>query len=208
MLKLSGALTVKSIDGRNGVFIVGSLVTPFGEFTVKDPLIEQYQDGKYEGDFGISKIYLVSYVSRGRMTVEIRAKIETIALVSLKISESQVPSQTGEMDPLDEAPPPTPAPEPISLMAHAATQSVQSPPIPPTGAVVMTEDASGPTEAVSSETDRGDADAGLFGPLWPLVDEVKLDPTIDRALFRSQRDRLKALGYTFQPLGQVWLQAA
>ncbi len=207
MLKLSGALTVKSIDGKNGVFIVGSLVTPIGEFTVKDPLIEQYQDGKYEGDFGISKIYLVSYVSRGRMTVEIRAKIETIALVSLKISESQVPSQTGEMDPLDEAPTPTPAPEPISLMTRE-THAVQSMPLPPISAVATTETVQASTESVSRETGQDDANASLFGPLWPLASEVKLDPTTDRALFRSQRDRLKALGYKFQPLGQVWLQAA
>ena len=207
MLKLSGALTVKSIDGKNGVFIVGSLVTPIGEFTVKDPLIEQYQDGKYEGDFGISKIYLVSYVSRGRMTVEIRAKIETIALVSLKISESQVPSQTGEMDPLDEAPTPTPAPEPISLMTRE-THAVQPMPLPPISAVATTETVPASTESVSRETGQDDANASLFGPLWPLANEVKLDPTTDRALFRSQRDRLKVLGYKFQPLGQVWLQAA
>lgn len=49
-----------------------------------------------------------------------------------------------------------------------------------------------------------DADAALFGEIWPLGEKVKLDPTVDRGVFRQQRDRLKALGYTFRPLGQVW----
>jgi methionine synthase II (cobalamin-independent) len=36
------------------------------------------------------------------------------------------------------------------------------------------------------------------------VDMVKLDPTVDRNLFRRQRDALKALGYTFNPAAQSW----
>jgi hypothetical protein len=49
-----------------------------------------------------------------------------------------------------------------------------------------------------------DSDERLFGSLWPLGQSVKLDTTVDRALFRQQKDRLKALGYKFQPVGQTW----
>ena len=34
---------------------------------------------------------------------------------------------------------------------------------------------------------------------------VKLDPTVDRSLFREQRDKLKSLGYEFQAMSQTWL---
>ena len=51
-------------------------------------------------------------------------------------------------------------------------------------------------------------DAVLFGGLWPLADNVRLDPTIDRPVLRRQAARLKELGYHFQPLGRVWKQDA
>jgi hypothetical protein len=52
------------------------------------------------------------------------------------------------------------------------------------------------------------ADVSLFGPdRWPLGAEVKLDPTtVDRVIFRCQRDRLKALGYRFHTERQCWLK--
>ncbi|MDD3450187.1 MAG: DUF3275 family protein, partial [Gammaproteobacteria bacterium] len=36
MIKISGAVTVKTINGRNGPFNVGKLVTEVGEFSVKE----------------------------------------------------------------------------------------------------------------------------------------------------------------------------
>jgi hypothetical protein len=47
----------------------------------------------------------------------------------------------------------------------------------------------------------------LFGHIYPLGGTVALDPTVDRARFRRQRDRLKELGYRFEPLQQSWLKA-
>ncbi|MDR3214559.1 MAG: DUF3275 family protein, partial [Azoarcus sp.] len=37
-----------------------------------------------------------------------------------------------------------------------------------------------------------------------LGEIVKLDATLDRRSLRSQRDRLGALGYSFDPLSQDW----
>jgi len=47
-------------------------------------------------------------------------------------------------------------------------------------------------------------DATLFGLLWPLGEVVKLDATVERRVMRQQRDRLMALGYSFEPLSQDW----
>ena len=49
--------------------------------------------------------------------------------------------------------------------------------------------------------------AHLFGILWPLGDTVKLDTSVNRSLFRRQKERIKALGYAFQASGQRWVRA-
>ena len=36
---------------------------------------------------------------------------------------------------------------------------------------------------------------------------IKLDPTVDRGLFREQRDHLKVLGYRFDAKAQAWAVA-
>ncbi len=44
----------------------------------------------------------------------------------------------------------------------------------------------------------------LFGKIWPLDEQVKLDPTVGRAIFRAQKEHLKSVGYMFDPTDQVW----
>jgi len=45
MIKIPGRLSVKTIHGRNGPFNVGRLATSLGEFTVKDPQLDQFSEG-------------------------------------------------------------------------------------------------------------------------------------------------------------------
>ena len=72
---VKGTLIVKWIAGRNGEFAVGDLRTPIGEFRVKDALLDQFDEGEYQGIFWISQIYAKSYEYRGRITIETRASI-------------------------------------------------------------------------------------------------------------------------------------
>lgn len=184
MIKMSGVLTIKAIDGRNGRFNIGRLITELGEFTVKDTLLEQYDPGKYEGDFGISRIYPYSYAANGGVKVEIRACVETVALAGIEqLSPEEAMASQPETDPLDETPVASKAPS--SASSERQEKSV--------------------ADKQRGDSSNGDDDAQLFGELWPIGAEVKLDPTVDRALFRAQRDRLKALGYRFQAIGQVWI---
>lgn len=44
-----GQLTLRTIRGKNGPFTVGRLATHLGTFEVKDPELEQYPEGKYDG---------------------------------------------------------------------------------------------------------------------------------------------------------------
>ncbi|NOU22265.1 MAG: DUF3275 family protein [Methyloglobulus sp.] len=175
MIKVSGVLHIKVISGRNGDFRVGRLVADIGEFAVKDAELDQYEEGRYEGEFGISQISPSYYSTGGRLVVEVRARLGMIDLASVNDPE---PTLSGlEQDPLDEPP------------AAVAPQEV----------VAVTKDEG--IAALETETD-----AELFGLLWPLASPLKLDPTVDRNVFRKQRDRLKALGYTFEPIGQQWLK--
>ena len=186
MIKLSGVLHIKSINGRNGVFYVGQLLTELGEFSVKDTLLEQYDAGKYEGDFGISRIYPYSYFSNGRMVVEIRAKLETLSLASADIRWVSADKGIVEEDPLE---------EPVAVTAKSDGIGADTAP-----ADTRFPDSEKPVMPMEAD------DEALFGALWPLGEQVKLDPTVDRGTFRTQRDRLKYLGYTFQALGQMWIR--
>lgn len=172
MLKLSGVLTIRTINGRNGPFNVGRLVNELGEFSVKDTLLDQYEEGKYEGDFGLSRIYPSYYLAGGRLVVEVRATLETMALAGIDALTAEDVVPAAEPDPLEETPT---APQDVAARSHE-----------------------------TPGVDDADAEAQLFGELWPLEPKVKLDPTVDRARFRRQKEQLKKLGYQFQPLGQYW----
>ena len=175
MFKLSGVLSIRTINGRNGPFNVGRLVTDLGEFSVKDTLLDQYEEGKYEGDFGLSRIYPSYYVAGGRLVVEVRATLETMALAAIDALAPEDVEQAVEPDPIEEA---------------------------------TTAQQAGPAGDELVEAGDENPDVRLFGELWPLEAKVKLDPTVDRALFRNQKERLKGLGYRFQPLGQFWEKRA
>ena len=88
MIKLSGSVQIRSINGRNGPFNVGRLNTEIGEFAVKRG-IEEFDDGVYSGEFTISRIYPASFVIGGRSIVEIRADVEAIARVDVDTNAAE-----------------------------------------------------------------------------------------------------------------------
>lgn len=202
MLKLSGILAIRSIKGARGDFNVGRLVTEIGEFAVKDPLIEEYEEGRYEGEFGISGIFPSTYFTNGRTVVEIRARLGSIALKGIEQLTDEDTLPVVEHDPIEEAPKPVVAEAPLEIAdLETAVQAADAEAIPP---------ADGPIPVMSIEEEilfRNEQEyRRLFGNLWPLQSKVKLDPTVDRQAFRAQRDALKDLGFKFQPLGQLWVK--
>ena len=194
MIKLSGTLAIRSISGSRGPFNVGRLYTEIGEFAVKDSLIEEYEEGRYKGEFGISNIFPYSYMSGGRAVVEIRARLGTIALENIAALDTEDRAQPVEPDPIEETPPPAekPAEPAVAAAADAAPADAEG---------ALAESDIQAADDLFEQTMRG-----LFGESWPLSDKVKLDPTVDRGRFRQQRDALKELGYKFQPVGQAWVR--
>ncbi len=198
MITIPGQLAIKTIHGRNGDFNVGRLATSIGEFVVKNAELDQYAEGKYEGDFVIAEIRPSTYSANGRMVIEIRALLGGMTLSNIDALSRDEARRLSpqEVDPIDEEAQ-TPAPPAPKVPAKPKSRNPRDP------LVDTTPFGSEPTAAspaVSAEAD----DAVLFGALWPLGDVVKLDATVDRRVLRQQRDRLGALGYEFAPLSQDW----
>lgn len=189
MITLNGTLRVRSINGRNGRFNVADLTTEIGEFKVKDAFLDQFEEGAYDGAFQIGRIFAASYTNGGRITIETRAHVLGVRLLNDQVG--QLPTETVEPDPLEEA---QPSLEPLAevVAAQADTAEEIDPASAPSGHEQHAEE---------------DPDKLLFGHIFPLGGTVALDPTVDRARFRRQRDRLKELGYRFEPLQQSWIKA-
>ncbi|WP_027960467.1 DUF3275 family protein [Halomonas halodenitrificans] len=207
MIKIPGRLTVRTIHGRNGPFNVGRLAASIGEFVIKDPQLDQFSEGVFEGEFLLLEIRPASYFASGRLVVEVRAKVGEMLLTEdgMLVTQHGPRFDSAEMDPLEEEAAPAPSePAPPSTPGPGEPAA---PPVPSSQGEAG--EASGPQapDAYASGQDAN-PDAELFGLLWPLGQSVKLDPTVDRALFRRQVSRLKELGYRFQAPTQTWQAAA
>jgi len=203
MITLSGQLAIKTIHGRNGDFNVGRLATHIGEFVVKNAELDQYSEGKYEGDFIIAEIRPATYTANGRMVIEIRAQLGGMTISSIDALNCDEAKRLApqEIDPIDEE---AQAPA-ISAIKADVKEAPRNPRHP---LVDTTPFGSEPELPVSAEGVADADDAALFGLLWPLGEVVKLDATVERRVMRQQRDRLMALGYRFEPLSQDWHKAA
>ena len=198
MITLPGQLAIKTIHGRNGDFNVGRLATSIGEFVVKNAELDQYAEGKYDGDFVIAEIRPSTYNASGRMVIEIRALLDGMTLSNIDALSRDDARRLSpqEVDPIDEE---AQAPGPAGPKAKPKAKSRN----PRDPLIDTTPFGSEPSTAFPEASADAD-DATLFGALWPLGDVVKLDATVDRRDLRQQRDRLGALGYEFAPLSQDW----
>jgi hypothetical protein len=199
MIHIDGQLAIRTITGRNGKFNVGRLATSIGEFVIKDALLDQHTEGKYRGSFAISEIRPSYYSTGGRLVVEIRAKLDSMTLddVDNLTAEDAAQLSPTEPDPLDE--------EPVSPSAPEAPRKTRNP-TPPRTAQMPADDVPFGMGSSSSSTKNSQPseDAELFGTIWPLGSEVRLDTTVDRQRLRAQCSRLGELGYELDFKLQLW----
>ena len=199
MISITGQLAIRTISGRLGLFNVGRLSTSIGEFTIKDALLDQYQEGKYRGDFAIKQIRPSYYSHGGRLVVEIRAELEGMTLEDVtglsREDEEHLP--TNVPDPLEED---GPAPSQPSPRRTAPARTPQ-----PQNDALVSDQPFGMDPPVSNAIDP---DAELFGTVWPLSETVRLDTTVDRQRLRAQCTRLDQLGFTMDFKTQTWTRAS
>jgi|SRR5690242_11865043 len=200
MITVPGQLAIKTIHGRNGDFNVGRLATSIGEFTVKNPELDQYPEGKYDGDFVIAEIRPSMYNTSGRMVIELRAHLGGMTLSTIDaLSKDEAGRLTPqEVDPIEEE-----SEKPRAAPAEPAPVA-PTPDVPKSPLIDTTPFGAAPLSQIQEAQNAASGDEALFGALWPLADIVKLDSTVNRRLLRQQRDRLDALGYEFAPLSQDW----
>lgn len=190
-IPMDGKLRIKRLNGANGAFCVGDLETEIGEFRVKDAVLDQFDEGLYTGRFWIRQIFPWSYASHGRLVMEVRAKLEDMQIDVEEQKGHVAPESPTEPDPAFEKPAAAPDPAPAK---------------PPRSA---TRSAAVATVSASIAENDANPDRELFGEeihaLLLKAEPVKLDPTIDRVQFRSQRERLrKGLDYEFVSQTQTW----
>ncbi|WP_315138635.1 DUF3275 family protein [Achromobacter marplatensis] len=204
-----GQLTLRTIRGKNGPFTVGRLATHLGVFEIKDPELEQYPEGKYDGEFIIRYIFPKSYPVGGGMRFEIRASLDGMTLNGIdKLSRDEARSfATHDVDPLDEELGTQPVATPARASRPAKPAPVQASADPLVDTTPFGVDAPPPASSAAPGSAE-DPDAALFGPLWPLGESVKLDSTIDRRALRAQIARLGELGFALDFKTQEWSRQA
>ncbi|GKS73301.1 DUF3275 family protein [Acidovorax sp. SUPP950] len=210
MIKLSGVtLRIKKMTGRNGDFCVADLQSDIGEFKVKDALLDQFDDGEYTGTVWISEIYLAQYISFGKGVTEIRARLHDLQLDGAR--ERPHDHEPLEPDPVDEvATAVAPAPAPIAVTAPAPEESRLGK-LRERLATVGKKPAPPAPEPVEKRDDSDDREmAVLFGELWLSIEArepVKLDPTVERSVLRAQSAAIRQLGYSLDPIKQIFMPA-
>ena len=206
-LIVRGQLAIRTIPGRNGRFTVGRLTTRLGLFHVKDPELEQYPEGKYDGEFVIRYIYPKAYPVGDGMRFEIRANLDGMTLSGIdKLSKAEARAFAAQdVDPLDEELGTPPATTPATAEKSKSRSKPEPAPVQASKDPLVDTTPFGASASTMTDTPiPEDTDATLFGTLWPLGESIKLDATVDRRVLRQQRDRLGVLGYEFAPLTQDW----
>lgn len=209
MIRIDDALLrVKRIrQSRNGAFCVADLSTDIGEFKVKDPLLDQFEEGEYQATVWISEIFLAQYVAFGKGVTEIRARLHDLqvqAQGSLPAAHEQI-----EPDPLDEQAPTRVTPAQASAAPSEATRP-------------QTSDFSRFNKRKKAQASGVEGNMQTPAPVEPadelhalfdteLVqaiqnrEPVKLDSTVERTLLRRQAAELgQRFGYRFDAKQQTW----
>ena len=212
---IPGILVVEEIEGRRGRFSVGMLKTSIGDFKVKDSALDQFSPGDYKGRFMVESIYASSEPWRGGFYTSLRARICRDGYLIEEQNElptvpTDQPAAQPEPDPLD-------TPSLAELLPQ--NQPLPDAATPPSEAELPGTSFDSAKPAVASESlsaadgensAENDPDIKLFGyeigPAFKRRENIiRLDTSVDREMFRQQRNRLKDVGYRFDPKTQQWM---
>lgn len=187
---VTGTLSVQRIPGVYGEFSVGKLDCEIGVLNIKDPKLDQFETGTYQGKFGLTRVWSHGYAARtGCFIVETRAQVDEYVIFDDSPGQLNEKIALQETDPLETAAPKTKPLKTSEAKRRPAIQPAMSLEVAP--------------KPLSSGNDL----AALFSELWPLGEEVRLDPISMRSDPESHRKRcqyLKEQGYRFKAASQSW----
>ena len=180
-IQVEGNLQIIRRSGKNGDFTVGELSTHIGKFRIKNSVLDEFEQGSYEGFFLITRVFNVTNTTpTGQVWVSLCADLDWEALRIYNQSE-KVESET------------------LETSATIAEITEEAPDETPTDE---------PATPIHSDDDNLISDATVLQQMLDDgVAEIKLDNTLeDRALFRSLLNAIKETGnYKFSPNGQKWI---
>ena len=200
----NAVLRVKRIrHSRNGAFSVADLTTEFGEFKVKDPLLEQFEEGEYEATVWISEIFLGTYVAYGKAVTEIRARLHDLQVHTEY--HRPAPREPIEPDPIDEQ-------EPIRLPKQPDPDQTTQPASDAAAGDRRWDQFKKPRKAKGDSKEMPEAAPVVDSPYDAETlaaierrEPIAIDPSVDRALLRQQLQGLKDRGYRFDSIKKLWI---
>ena len=177
-ISIPGTLRVIQRTGRFGNFCVGMLDTEIGSFRIKNPVLDEFDEGSYEGVFLITKIQLAVNYTDGSCHQDLAAQLDWEALRIMNQSEQVEESETLETAAMIE-----------KVVSETPTEPEPKTPTPSDDNLISD------MKALQALLDSG-------------ADEIKLDNTLeDRSkfieLFNVIRD---SKAYRFDPNGQKWVR--
>jgi len=194
MIILEGNITNKVITGANGDFSVGNFNTEVGQFKIKSQLLDQFEEGDYQVQVSVVKLSLNTYVvKRSDITItEIVADIDAINVIDADIKSVTVESIEPDAS-VDEI-----KADKVVKTDHQKPKKANK------GKTVLNTQKTKIPVTPGMEGDDEKQLPELFGHLWPLTENVKLDTTLPRTLIIKQKDYLYNQGYTFDLKTQIW----
>jgi len=196
MILLDGTVTNKIINGVNGDFSVGTFQTEIGKFKIRSALLDQFEEGEYNVRAAINKFDLNSYQSKrnGIIITEIEAHVDTLELID------------GDIKPVHQV---SIEPDASLEKDSAATKTVKADadskkPIKPASGKIVLSNKKAKSHAEPQNPNKAEIEQ-LFGHLWPLGNEVKLDTTLPRPMIIKQTSYLSGC-YDFDAKTQIWIK--
>lgn len=194
MISLPGELVVSTKTGKFGNFNVAKLITSIGEFTLKDKMLEQIDAGNYQGVFVLKSIKSSAYTYGNRTIIECCAYVEDMQLTDYANFENPILSDHEDKEEANhnckkiQQQKEIIEPEPQFNSVPQFNNELQINSVPQFNSVEV----------------ESNSDQELFGCLWPLGHEVKLDSSVERMTLRAQKERLIQLNYSFDFKSQTW----
>ena len=175
MITVIGKMVVNTVRGKNGPFNVASLYSEMGNYVVDYDGLDEFNVGTYHGEFILKRTELRIRNFGVSKIIDPIAYIDGVHLYNADESKAEA---------IPEA-----MPDPLDLDEESG-KAVNKSKAPINLA---------PDPDVLDETSLKQ----LFG-VWPLSDEVKLDPTVGRSTLRLQAAYLKSVGFKYNSTEQIW----
>lgn len=224
LVPFTGTLHIKFVNGRFGLFPVGTLYTAVGSFTVRDEWLQDLDEGEHEGVFQVAELLLYSYRAYGEQRTCIRAVIGSYTLFTAGAEEEAYLAHDAANDgfmpyaddsdcyipetDVSSSTQPETSSDGVGAACPGEASGADSAAVPSLPVATAADDDMSTMPAAYEDENvlllRGYLD-GTDREGWCYGEPYKIDTTIGRAHIAKCRAALDALGYVLDIRRQLWL---